>query len=422
MINLQNTSETINHLLRTFRLLQKVGRKHPEVRKHEILFYQLLEKYFTRILNAREEGNFIATHTTFMPGEILYAMDIVPMQTEWTSWILALFTKRGTDFISEGRRLGLTNEVCSAQRGIAGAFSLGTLPRPDAVIWSNLICNNIAKNGELIMEINRCPGFFLDHPLGDSAAERNYLRGEIEDMIHFLEEQTGRKMDWDHLSDSVAGTMKQIEISRQICELRKAVPSPFHPQEFMEMLTVTYLFQGQPEATEYLEMLYEDLSLSVSEGRGAVSPERFRVMSIFLSPIYRAPFLEKFSQEHGMVSVAEPIFTQWEEGKLDPTRPLDSLVQKLYMLPERSLYSPVGERTLKKIVDCAKEYKADGAIAYADVACQHTCALIKLFKDVLNDIDVPLLILDCDLVDQTVTSEEDMREKLEQFLELLEDR
>jgi hypothetical protein len=35
---------------------------------------------------------------------------------------------------------------------------------------------------------------------------------------------------------------------------------------------------------------------------------------------------------------------------------------------------------------------------------------------------VPVLTLDCDVVDPTITSEEDVREKLEQFFELLEDR
>ena len=44
------------------------------------------------------------------------------------------------------------------------------------------------------------------------------------------------------------------------------------------------------------------------------------------------------------------------------------------------------------------------------------------FKDILNDMDVPMLTLDCDVVDPTFTSEEEVREKLEQFFELLEDR
>jgi hypothetical protein len=45
-----------------------------------------------------------------------------------------------------------------------------------------------------------------------------------------------------------------------------------------------------------------------------------------------------------------------------------------------------------------------------------------LFKDVLNELDVPMLTVDCDVVDPTITSQEEIRGKLEQFFELLEDR
>ena len=37
-------------------------------------------------------------------------------------------------------------------------------------------------------------------------------------------------------------------------------------------------------------------------------------------------------------------------------------------------------------------------------------------------VDVPVLTVDCDIVDPTINSEEEIGEKLEQFFELLEDR
>jgi benzoyl-CoA reductase/2-hydroxyglutaryl-CoA dehydratase subunit BcrC/BadD/HgdB len=86
------------------------------------------------------------------------------------------------------------------------------------------------------------------------------------------------------------------------------------------------------------------------------------------------------------------------------------------------MYGPMDDRALKAIVKCARDYKVDGAIYYADVGCRHTCATIKLFKDTLNEIDVPVLTIDCDVVDQTATTPEEVREKLERFFELLEDR
>jgi benzoyl-CoA reductase/2-hydroxyglutaryl-CoA dehydratase subunit BcrC/BadD/HgdB len=77
---------------------------------------------------------------------------------------------------------------------------------------------------------------------------------------------------------------------------------------------------------------------------------------------------------------------------------------------------------LQHIADSARQYRIDGAVYWAFMGCRHTCATVKLFKDVLNRIDVPMLTLDCDIVDPTINSEEEIRGKLEQFFELLEDR
>jgi benzoyl-CoA reductase/2-hydroxyglutaryl-CoA dehydratase subunit BcrC/BadD/HgdB len=359
----------------------------------------------------------------FFPSEILYAMDIVPMHTEMTTWMMALFLGEQAEILSAGAELGLVPEICSPHRGLAGAFALGALPRPDVMLWSNLICDNTAKSGELIMEINKCPGFYLDHPFQRSEAEDKYLIGELEDMIHFLEEKSGQRMDWDKLSEIVEKMDYQMELFREIGELRKAVPSPFPNRGFLQLLTTDYLCPGQPEAIAYLELLRDELAAMVREKKGAVSPERFRLMTLFVPPMYLMGFLEKIGQEYGMVSVVEPLFTRWAEGRLDPSKPLESVARKVAMIPERrSMYGPLGQEALQDLIDCAEQYKVDGAVYWAFMGCRHTCATIKLFKDLLNGVDVPVLTIDCDIVDPTINSEDEIREKLEQFFELLEDR
>ena len=92
------------------------------------------------------------------------------------------------------------------------------------------------------------------------------------------------------------------------------------------------------------------------------------------------------------------------------------------MLPESYMFGPMSEKAVGEIVESARRYRVDGAIYYADVGCRHTCAVIKLFRDALSDIDVPVLTVDCDVVDPTITSEGEVREKMERFFELLDDR
>jgi benzoyl-CoA reductase/2-hydroxyglutaryl-CoA dehydratase subunit BcrC/BadD/HgdB len=410
-------------LLRTCRMILRMNRNRPDAAKSEILYYQMLEKYFSNILQAREQGGFVASHTVFFTVEILYAMGIVPVHNEVVTNTAALLLNDQTEYLAAGAEAGLAPEICSPHRALAGTYFSKDLPQVDAVLWSNLICDNTAKCGEYLMEINHCPGYFLDHPFGDSDTEKAYLAEELKDMVRFLEEKSGRKMDWDRLSRGVSEMDKQISLQAKIANIRKSVPSPFPARRFLEFLTVDYMFAGQPEETEYLQTLHDELTEMVRLRQGAVNPERFRLMTLFVPPIYLIPALEKIFQEFGAVSATEPLFTYWKYKKLDPAKPLESVVEKSYLIPEtRTMYGPLGQSTLQDITDCARDYRIKGCIYYAFMGCRHTCATIKIMKDALVNMDIPVLTLDCDIIDPTINSENEVRQKLEQFFELLEDR
>ena len=413
----------IETLIRTCRVLSRMNRNRPDSMKSEQLYYQMLDKYFSRVLTAKESGGFVTAHSVFFPVEILYAMGITPLHNEVSTWTMAMFLGDQNEFITAGSELGLASEVCTAHRGLAGAYFRQAWPQVNAVLWSNLICDNTTKCGELLMDINHCPGYFIDHPFGSSDIEEKYLVEEYRELISFLEAKSGRKLDWDKFSQSIAEMDKQTKLQVEISELRKAIPSPLHSRRFHELLTVDYMYAGQPEATEYLTTLRDDLDAMVKKGQGAVNPERFRIMSFFIPPIYLIGFFEAVSQEFGAANVVEPLFTYWKYSPLDPARPLESAAKKSLMIPEtRTMYGPFGQETLQDVVDCAREYKVDGAIYYAFMSCRHTCATIKIFKDLLAKLDIPMLTLDCDIMDPTINSESEVHQKMEQFFELLEDR
>jgi benzoyl-CoA reductase/2-hydroxyglutaryl-CoA dehydratase subunit BcrC/BadD/HgdB len=241
-------------------------------------------------------------------------------------------------------------------------------------------------------------------------------------MIHSLEKQSGHKMSWDKLSESIARINKQIELFRQIEELRQTIPSPLPPQDFLKLFTVDCMFAGQPEATRFLETVHQELT-EVVQGRKEVPRlERFRVMNLLFPPILLLGAIEKVSSEHGAVSVADPLLCHWEEERLDPKEHLDSVIKKIKMNPVMVMHGPLDEKIIKLVVNSAIQHKIDGAIHYAHVGCRQSGALIKVLKDALNEIDIPVLVLDCDIIDTTVAPEEEVCQKLKQFFELLEER
>jgi benzoyl-CoA reductase/2-hydroxyglutaryl-CoA dehydratase subunit BcrC/BadD/HgdB len=423
MSQMQTPPSRMGGIVKVFSLLARMNQNRAGARCSETLYYRMLEKYFQRIQQARDESRFIAAHTVFVPSEILYAMDIVPMHAETTAWTTGLLNKENASLLSASSELGMATEICSAHRGLAGAFFTHSIIRPDVILWSGLVCDNTAKSGELLMKLNDCPGFFLDHPFQNTPLEETYFHHELQDMVRFLEEQSGRRLDQDRLAGIMSGVNRQIELSREINELRKAIPSPFPSNGFLELLLIHYLFPGQPEALEYLETLRGELREMVAAGRGAVPVERFRLMSLYVPPMHLVGFLGNIARRYGAVSVVEPHLTLWGKASLvtDPD-PLRMVARKSFLFPEMCLYGALDERAINVTRDSVKEYNIDGAIAYAHIGCRQSCATIKLFKDMLNDMGIPVLTLDLDILDPTVSPEKEIQEKMEHFLELLEDR
>jgi hypothetical protein len=114
MLSSVEKKSKIETVVRTCRLIERMNRNNPDVSRSENLYIKMLTDYFTNIMNAKSNGKKLALHTVFIPAEILYAMDIVPMHGETSTWMTAIFTGESTDVLAESARMGLATEICSA--------------------------------------------------------------------------------------------------------------------------------------------------------------------------------------------------------------------------------------------------------------------------------------------------------------------
>jgi benzoyl-CoA reductase/2-hydroxyglutaryl-CoA dehydratase subunit BcrC/BadD/HgdB len=420
----KNPSEgnRIKTIIRTCRLLERMSKGNPEVPRSHSIYYRLLVDYFSRITQAQEEGRFIAAHTVWFPVELVYALDIVPMHIEITAWMTALFSGHYSELLSLAGAEGIAPETCSPYRVLVGAFTNGSIPRPNVVLSSNLICDNNAKIGELIRDIVQSPGFFVDCPFHKTELENGYLKQEFKEMVLFLEQHSGHKMDWIKLKENVARVDQEIELFRRIDKLRQNVPSPFIPADFLKLFTVDCLLAGQPQAIEYLETVDAELNEKVSASKGISYPERLRILSIGIPPILLQGAVDKTYREYGAVSVTDPYSCTWEDGRFDAGDPFENVIRKINMTPSNVFYGPFTGKLTDKLINAATGHKVHGAIFYSHIGCRQSSAMIKVIKEALNSIDIPILILDCDIVDITITPEDDLCNKLRQFFELLDDR
>ncbi len=218
------------------------------------------------------------------------------------------------------------------------------------------------------------------------------------------------------LAEVMEQTRRSTIVFREICELRKSVPSPMRSHHLIEMTLAQLLLSGTPELVNFYEVIRDEIKEEMQKpGR---PPERYRLLNFFFYPSYLWKFLNAMEAKYRASMVAEPHLSLWADADIDPARPLESLANKAFALTDTGPLRGVADM----IANRPKNIRSDGALYWAHIGCRQTCATIKIIKDALLKEGVPTLVIDCDLADATIVSEEEITAKVEQFLELLDDR
>jgi benzoyl-CoA reductase/2-hydroxyglutaryl-CoA dehydratase subunit BcrC/BadD/HgdB len=410
-------AEKISQIIKTMKFLSRLY--HDEAASH---YHRMVQDYYTRVQNARLNGELVVAHTMYVPTEIIYAMDVAPLHVEITSWMMSLFCGNCSDVLARAAEMGLAPEICSAHRMVGAAVEMGILPPTDAIVCTPLVCDNALKTGELAMAYNHCPGFNFDYPFHQNAAGREFVIRELNDMVAFLEQLTGRKMDWNKLSEKVANADKQIDLVRQISKLCRIVPSPYNPVDFMKYLVIDNVFTGQAEAVSYLEMFRDEVQARANSGKGFAEPEKLRLMGLLPPPVHSMGQIYEFMRTHNATMVNFPTMFDWDEFHLDPEKPIESIALKWEKIPTLRAYGPLDERLLGAVRRGVRDYKVDGVVIFAHIGCRNMGPIYKIVKDELDKMDVPMTIIDTDICDASVTSVDEIQHKLEVFFEMLEER
>ena len=389
----------------------------------DALYYELLSNYYRDMRDAPKLGKKLVYHTAILPTEILYALDIVPAVLEAVSDAVTNLCNLWEDSLAAAKAFGLAPEVCSQHRLMVANALNGWLPHPDAVIWSNFGCDNTAKSGDLLVRLWDCPGYYLDHSYQNNERELAYCTRELEDMVAFLEDLTGRKMDWDRLAQAIAYGREMMHLQREVEALRKAVPLPVRSRTGMFSHLISFYFMGSPQAVAFFRQLRDEAKARVEKGEGFLKEEKYRLLMFYEPPVYGWKLLDWLERAHGAMIVFEPAFGQWGPGEYDSARPLEALAYKTFLRPTyRQFQGPI-EPLVEDMVRGAKEYHVDGVLTFTHVGCRQSASCNRLLKDkIMEETGLPFFSVEHDMTDPAFASEEEMRDKIEGFLEMIDER
>lgn len=377
----------------------------------ERAMYKLLMESF-------RDTSTVIWKSTFVPSEIIYALGAVPLYIESFSAI-ASAVDICPEMLDASERQGLSRDSCTFLRGVVGASMKDILPRPDALVSTSYYCDGDPKIFDIFAEEYKKPHYYLQVPfMVDEEWSRDILAEQLEEITMELARVTDNTFSRDRLSEVIENSNEACRHFRRAMEVRKHSPSPMLGCEAIDYIGAITQLWGSKEFVRISRLLCEELEERVDKGVAAVEDERQRLLWCHLRPYYNDEVFNYLELDHRAVVAFESVnLITWED--MDPQKPFRSLAEKLLANPA---IGPC-ERMTGWVARMVRDYNIDGVIWMAPWGCRHFNSLSQLVKEGLRkEVDVPFFILDLECIDKRNYSREQVRTRLDAFIEVLTDR
>ena len=395
---------------------------------------QIIKQYYAEQQEkAKKEGLPVAWCCIAAPRDIMQALDIQAFYPEQYASYLASrdYTMR---FIEHAQSAGYANELCGYARAILGYIMDGLPPdvpaggmaRPDFLIITSAVCDNRVKWFEEMADMFNAPLYLMEFAemppetrQGASSGEEvmmmvqigrqdaphlfEYTVKQYQGLVHFLEEQTGRKLDQDKLREIRAHSREVGKLRREINEYRKAIPTPMGAADgYTAMFPGTYL-PGTKIADEFYAKLREEVKYRLDNKIGIVPEEKFRLAWSGIPFWYNMGLINYFEDYGGVVVID----TQY--GAAGQTIDTES--------PRRPKRWGMN-RMVASVVRAVIDYSLDGVVLSYTPTCRALYINQLEIKNTLEEeLGVPALLLESDMVDPSSYNEAETMMKVDAFIE-----
>jgi benzoyl-CoA reductase subunit B len=417
----------------------------PEVHKEDSQIRQkrMIAEHYHRLSLCPASGE--KNVYTFVPGnltELIRSFDLLPVLPEINALQSAMRGK-SREYIAVAEKLGHSEDVCTYVKCDLGMMKSGNvgptgerLPEPDLLLLSYTGCFTFMKWFEILREEYRCPVAMLHIPYqGDGEITdgmRRYVVDQLrEKVIPVLESVSGRRYDEDRLKEMLSQSARAEDDLVAVLESAKHRPSPIDAYfgGVYYIGPIFTAFRGTEEAVGYYRTLREEVDERRRKGLGPVTPdgtlqrERFRL--VVEGPPNWTSFREfwKMFTDEGAVVVASS-YTKvggvYDTGfRHDPSRPLETLADYC-MGCYTNLSLP---RRVEMLARYVRDYDADGLLVNSIKSCNSFSAgQLMILREVEGRTGRPGGFIESDLVDPRYFSAANIRNRLESYFQMIEQK
>ncbi len=408
----------------------------------------VVKRMYEQAQRAKEEKRKVAYCMVMCNyEEILEAMDIVQVYTENYAGLCAV-KREAEQYQAKARAEGYSDLLCGyAQVGIGfdamrhelGAMPPdapdGGMPDPDMLLGCSMGCDPRWKWYQALGRYTDAPVYNIEVLMPPSDADMDairehsvrYMAEELRGLIAFLEEQTGRKMDYDRLM----AIIRQVEETRwwwqEAYELRKAIPTPMSTQDHFVLFVPHHMMLTDEYTLEFYKGLYNELKERVDNGIGVIDDEKYRLLWGVGIPPWHSMYILDYFLNFGAVFPAETAYMIPEPFTIPPdiTDPIELIALRAFernsALQSRGQEAggvpPLAQAHLERI----RDFSIDGVVMHVTRSCRASTMGQILVRNVIRDYypGMPVMFMESDIVDVDTYSEDEAKNRIDTFMEMV---
>jgi len=388
---------------------------------------ELLTEYYTELDGAAAKNRKVAWCSSVGPAEVLRAFGFDVYFPENHSAMIGV-QRASERYISVANAAGYSPDVCSYLTSDVGAYmqrwtplekayGVKQVPKPDVLVYNTNQCRDVKEWFSFYSREFNAPLAGIESPkFLDDVADMHVdnVVAQFERLIRRLEEVTKTRFDEADLKRAVGLSLKATNLWRQILDTAANAPSPLTFFDGTVHMAPIVVLRGDQRAVDFYEMLLREMQERIKHGVGAVDGERFRLFWEGMPIWGKLRALSEQFAELGTCVVASTYCNSWifdDMKESDPVRSMAVAYTKLFI--NRS--EPAKERYL---ADMARRFKVDGMIFHDSKTCPYNSNARYGMPVRLREREgIPSLIINADLNDLRLYSEEQTRTNIEAFIE-----
>jgi benzoyl-CoA reductase/2-hydroxyglutaryl-CoA dehydratase subunit BcrC/BadD/HgdB len=394
---------------------------------------EVMAQYFIEMDEAAKTGDpKIAWCTSVGPAELLRAFGFLVYFPENHGAMLGS-SRMAADLIPAANAIGYSPDICSyltsdvgsyinKQTPLTKAFGMESVPKADVLVYNTNQCRDVKDwFGFYEREFNvPCIGIDTMRGIGDITEEHiQGLIGQHRALVPLLEKISGIKFDIDRLRETVTSSYNCTMLWKKVLRLAEHKPSPITFFDATIHMGPAVVLRGDKRAEDYYEILIAELEERIANGIGAVDGEQHRFywegMPVWGKLREHAEF---FADKKACV-VASTYCNSWIFEDLrydDPFEAMARAYTELFIVRSEDFK----EKYLEGMV---RDYDIGGVIYHDAKTCPNNSnnryGLPQRFRETSG---VPYVVINGDLNDLRLYSEEQAKTQFEALVEQLHEK